>query len=163
MKKIALLAVMLVAAISLSSCSHPMAEAKERALVKVARTYNTDANEAYYAVRWALKTSGYSITSENLQDGVVMSSWLASKVDSFYVDPWGGHPDFGADGAYYRLEVRIVPTDDSSKTRVEVISHVKSLIAHLHSSEIYEKKILSKVSDYLRNPDLKVTNLGAEE
>ncbi len=153
----------LIAVINFSACSKPMAEAKERSLVKVARTFNTDANEAYYAVRWALKTSGYSITNEDLQNGVVMSSWLPSKVDSFYVDPWGGHPDFGADGAYYRLEVKIVPTDDSGKTRVEVISHVKSLIAHLHSSQIYEKKILSKVSDYLRNPDLRVTNIGAEE
>ena len=146
----------------ISSCAHPMFEAKEKTTTTVSRAFDTDANEAYQAVRWALKTSGYSITGEDLQNGVVTSGWLPTTVDSHYVDPFGGHRDYGVNGAYFMLEVKIVPMD-SGQTDVQISSRVKGMMAHLRSSKVQEGSVLNKVSDYLRKPDIRVTNLGVEE
>lgn len=143
------------------SCAHPAFEAVEKTTATVSRTFETNANEAYYAIRWALKTSGYSITSEDLENGVVTSGWLSSKADSHYVAPFG-RKDFGVNGAYYRLEIKLVP-DGSSTTKIEITSRVKSMLAQLKSSEIEERKILNMVADYLRKPDIRVTNIGVEE
>lgn len=143
------------------SCAHPTFEAREKTTATVSMSFETNANDAYYAVRWALKTSGYSITEENLQDGIVTSGWRPSTADSHYLDPFGGHRDYGVNGAYFRLEAKLIP--EGSMTRVEISSRVKSMIAHLKSSEIEERKILDKISDYLRKPDIRVTNIGIEE
>jgi hypothetical protein len=152
----------LIPVLLLFSCAHSMYEAREFANQTVSKTFETDANHAYLAIRWALKTSGYSIINENLEEGIVTSGWLPTKVDSHYLEPFG-HPDYGVNGAYYGLEVKIIPEDVGSKTRVEIISHVRSMMAQLKSSEIEEKKILNMVSDYLRKPDIHLTNIGLEE
>lgn len=166
MKKIIIFAVFLQLTaynLLLSSCSQPAFDAKESTTASVSRTFESDANQAYYAVRWALKTSGYSIINEDLQNGVLTSGWRPSTVDSHYVDPFG-RKDYGVNGAYFKLEVKIMPNEGSSnKTKIEISSRVKSMMAHLKSSEIEEKKILGKVADYLRKADIRVTNLGAEE
>ncbi|MBI2341187.1 MAG: hypothetical protein HYU98_00425 [Deltaproteobacteria bacterium] len=144
------------------SCAHPLYEAREFPNKTVSKTFETDANQAYSAIRWALKTSGYAIINENLEEGIVTSGWLPTKADSHYLEPFG-HPDYGVNGAYYRLEVKIIPEDVGSKTRVEIVSRVRSMMAQLKSSEIEEKKILNMVSDYLRKPDIHLTNIGLEE
>lgn len=144
------------------ACSHPIMDAKESTTAIVSKNFETDANQAYYAVRWALKTSGYSITNEDLQNGTVTSSWLTTKVDSHFIAPFD-RPDYGVNGAYYRLEIKIAPETGTNLTRVEITSRVKSMIPRLRSSETEEKRILSKISDYLRRPDIRVTNLGIEE
>jgi len=150
----------LFASLLLSSCAHPMLEAKEYTATTVSKTFKTDANGAYAAVRSVLKTNGYAITAEDLQNGIVTSGWRASTADSHYVAPFG-HRDYGVNGAYFKLEIRLIP--DGSSTRVEIASKVKSIVAHLKSSEIEEKKILSKVGDYLRGPDIRLTNIGIDE
>lgn len=147
-------------AVFFAACAHPMFEARKTVMPKVSKTFNTSANEAYNAVRWALKTGGYNVAGEDLKNGVVTSSWLASKVDSFYIAPFG-HPDYGVNGSYYQLEIFIVPED--GKTRIDVVPHVKSVVAHFKSSGIEEKKVLDKVADYLRTSDIRLTNLGLEE
>jgi len=153
--------VLVIMAGFVSACAKPAIHAREQVMEKVSRSFSTDANQAYYAVRAALKASGYFISSEDLQDGVIKSSWVRSKADSFYVAPFG-HVDYIADGAYYRLQVNIIPKDGVSKVDIEVASHVKSVSSHLHSSGIYEKKVLEKIADYLRPSDIDVTNVGIE-
>lgn len=144
----------------LSSCAHPVAEGKDKIVSTLSQNFDADANTAYSAIRWALKTSGYAINSEDLQNGIITSGWLAGKADSFYVAPFG-HKDYGVNGAYYRLEFTIIP--EGGETKIEISSRVKSVLAHLKSSEIEEKKILKKIGDYLRNPEIRVTNVGIEE
>ncbi|PIR16481.1 MAG: hypothetical protein COV46_08060 [Deltaproteobacteria bacterium CG11_big_fil_rev_8_21_14_0_20_49_13] len=145
-----------------SSCADPSIHASEREVATVSRIFNATPNDAYYAVRWALKTDGYNINKEDLDNGMVVSGWLPSKVDSFYIDPFGPeHKDYGTNGAYYRLSIKITPED--GKTKVEVTSLVKSIVPHLRSSEIQEKKVLRKMADYLRKADIDVTNVGIEE
>jgi hypothetical protein len=160
-RKIAMFVAIAVAMGGLLSCAHPMTEAKAKTMTKFSKEYKTDANQAYYAVRWALKTNGYAIANEDLQNGVITSGWLDSPVDGFYTEPFG-HRDYGVNGAYYQLTINIVP-QDGGMTKVEVTSSVKSVISHLQSSGKVEKKILKKISDYLRTSDVKVTNLGMEE
>lgn len=159
-KNIALAVVMAVFVLS-ASCAKPMLDAKTHQMPNVSRDFKTDANQAYYAVRWALKTNGYAIANEDLQNGIITSGWLDSPVDAFYTTPFG-HRDYGANGAYYQLVINIVP-QDGGMTKVEITSRVKSIVSHLQSSGKVEKKILKKISDYLRTSDINVTNIGMEE
>lgn len=153
---------LLLAPVLFHSCATPAIQAKEQTMPGISRTFDATPNDAYYAVRWALKTDGYNITKEDLDNGIVVSSWLASKVDSFYIDPFGPeHKDYGVNGAYYKLEVKITP--DGGKTRVEVVPHVKCIYPNLKSSHKEEKRVLKRVADYLRKPDINVTNIGIEE
>lgn len=144
-----------------SACAHPAYEGREVTTKTFSRQFTTDANQAYYAVRWALKTDGYAITEEDLQNGLVKTGWLATKVDSHYLNVFGRR-DYGVNGGYYMLDVVIKPPE-GGQTEVSITSHVKSIMANLKSSGIEEKKILRKIADYLRSPNIKVTNIGVEE
>lgn len=161
--KLALLSVVLISgAVLLSACANPSVHAREQVMNKVSRTFNADANKTYYAVRSSLKDGGYPITLEDLKNGVIKTGWRASKADSFYLNPFG-HTDYGANGAYYMFEINIVPDDSGSRVAVDVISHVKSMASPLLTSEIYEKKLLKKIAEYLRPADIDVTNIGIIE
>ena len=161
MKKIQIVPLLVCAAL-LGGCATASISAKEQIMEKVGKTYKADANQTYYAVRWALKECGYTITTEDLQNGTVKSGWVDSKADSFYLNPFG-HPDYGANGAYYMLELNINPEEGTGMTRVDVTAHVKSMQRRLHSSKAVEKKVLKKVTEYLRKPDIELTNIGIEE
>ncbi len=147
-----------------ASCAHPMMEGKKYTVATVSRSFAGDANHAYEAVRWALKTTGYNIIKEDLDNGVITSGWLPSGVDSFYIAPFGEeHKDYGVNGSYYRLEIKLTPDAGGARTTVDVTSQVKSMAIHLKSSEVEERKILKKIADYLRGEDIKLTNIGVEE
>ncbi len=157
MRKIQVVILLLV----ISGCAHPAYEGREVTTETFSRQFTTDANQAYYGVRWALKTDGYAITEEDLQNGMVKTGWLATKVDSHYMNVFGRR-DYGVNGGYYMLDVQLTPLD-GGQTEVSVTSHVRSMMSNLKSSGIEEKKILKRIADYLRSPNVKVTNIGIEE
>lgn len=151
-------------ALIFSSCAHPMAEGKDYTMTTISKTFASDANKAYEGVRWALKTGGYAITNENLTDGIITSGWLPSGVDSFYLDTFGEyHRNYGVNSSYYKLVVKILPDSGANRTKIEITSHVKSMMAHLKSSGKVEHKVMKKIADYLRGSDITLTNIGIEE
>ena len=124
------------------------------------QTFSSNANDLYYALRWALRTYGYPIAEEDLQNGVIKTHYVPVKAYSHYLELFNRH-DFGINGAYHQLEVRLVP--QNGKTEVQVGSRIQSIVAHLKSAGTEEQMILDKVADYLRNQNVQVTNLGLRE
>ena len=123
-------------------------------------TFATNPNEIYYALRWALKTYGYPIAEEDLQNGVIKTRYVPVTPTSHYIAIFK-RQDYGANGAYHQLEVRLVPHD--GKTEVQIGSRMQTIVTHLQSSGREEQMILEKVADYLRSPNVQLTNLGVQE
>ena len=144
-----------------SSCSKPLASAKVReGSPPLSASFAAVPNDIYHAAKWALSEAGYSVASENLQDGVLESSWTPVTSDSHYI-PLFERKDYGVTNSYHQLVVRIIP--DGGRTDVEVSSSVKSLVANIKSSRIEERRVLEGIGDYLRKQEPALTNLGVDE
>ena len=151
----------IVAALFLSACSKPMAYGHiAQPIEYFSNDYAASPNDAYYAVRWALKDAGYPVEKEDLPGGIITSKWLPVTAGSHYVEIFGRR-DYGATNSYYQLEVRITP--GSGRTLVKVGSRVKTLAHNLKSSGVEERKVLAFVGNYLRSNEPNLTNLGLQE
>ena len=126
------------------------------------RTYLEEPNAVYYAVRWALQTNGYPIESKNLEKGILVSRWVSVTPSSHAVQLFG-RKDYGVTASYHQLEIQIAAAEETGRTKVRIGSRIQSMINRIHSTGTEEELILSKISDYLRDPESKVTNMGLEE
>ncbi|MFH0800119.1 MAG: hypothetical protein V2A66_08075 [Pseudomonadota bacterium] len=155
--RIAILCVLLAA----FGCSKPLASARVRADgVEYSRSYAASANDVYYAAKWAFVKAGLSVANENLQDGILTTTWLPVSSDSHYVEIFG-RPDYGVTNSYYQIEIKIVP--GGGRTEVRALSRVKTIVARLKSSGIKENEVLESIGDALRKGEPTVTNLGVDE
>ena len=146
---------------ALVACGKPLATATVYKHIRYySETVDANTTDALYAVRWALKINGYPIALENKTEGRVESTWLPTTTDSHVVVVFN-RPDFGVNGAYYQLIVKVAPRD--GQTRISVGSKIKSLVAGLRSTGIEERKVLAEVKDYLRDKEPGLTNIGIEE
>ncbi len=160
MKRISFFVIM-VAVIAAAGCNKPFVKAKaSRDLHFYDRTFEATPNQCYYALRWALKANRYTLAKENLMDGILTTTWQPVSSDSHYL-PLFNREDYGVTGAYHQLEVHVVPV--GSKTRVDVASRVKSVVANITSSGVEEHKVLAAVGDYLRSKEPDITNEGIAE
>lgn len=124
------------------------------------KTFAANPNQIYYALRFALKKQGYPIAEEDLKGGVIKTRYVPVKAASHYVAVFG-HKDFGVNGAYHQLEVRLLPQE--GKTLVEIGSRIQAVLSPVKSSGAEEQMILEGIADYLRLPSVQVTNLGLQE
>lgn len=142
------------------ACSKPLASAKvAKDVGYVSKSFAVDTTEAFSAVRWALKINGYPIANENVQDGIVTTTWIPTTSDSHAIELFNRR-DFGVNGAYHQLEVHVVSED--GRTRIDVGSRVKSVAQGVKSTGIEERKVLNEVAKYLRVSEPTITNLGRE-
>jgi len=144
-----------------SSCSKPLASAKVReGSPPLGASFAAVPNDIYYAAKWAMAEAGYPVAVENLQDGILESSWKPVTSDSHYI-PLFERKDYGVTNSYHQLVVRIIPA--GGRTDVEVSSSVKSLVANIKSSRIEERRVLTGIGDFLRKQEPALTNLGVDE
>jgi hypothetical protein len=160
MKKIALILLAFTALVA-SACTKPLANASiTRNLEFMSRSYAANANDIYYASKWALEESGYPISGENLKDGILTTTWLPVKSSSHYINVFD-RPDYGVTNSYYQLEIQVVP--EGGRTEVRIAARTKSLVSNLKSSGTEERKVLDLIGGYLRKDEPTVTNLGIDE
>ncbi len=151
----------LILCLTLVGCSKPMINASVAEDIGfVSKSFATDTTQAFAAVRYALKISGYSIASDSQPEGLITSTWVPTKSDSHAVMVFDRR-QMGVNGAYYQLEVHIVP--DAGKVRIDVGAKAKSVVANLKSTGIEERKVLSEVGNYLRTSEPELSNIGLEE
>lgn len=144
-----------------AACSKPLAEGKVSKDVRyISGKFDTNKEEAFYAVRWALKTRGYPIAHENQNEGVVKSTWVPTKSDSHALILFD-RPDFGVNGGYYQVLVNVTP--EEGKMKIAVATQVKAVPYGVKSTGIEERRILNEIGDYLRVKEPEVSNIGLEE
>ncbi len=124
------------------------------------QTFSATPNDIYYALRWALRANGYPIAEEDLQNGVIKSRFVPVKATSHYLNIFD-RQDYGINGGYHQLEAKLIP--QNGKTEVQIGSRIQSIVSRLRSNGSEEELILGKIGDYLRNPNVQLTNLGIQE
>ncbi|MBI4238698.1 MAG: hypothetical protein HY696_09830 [Deltaproteobacteria bacterium] len=154
-------AMILFIALSLSACAKPLVSATSTDLPPMERSFSASANEVYYAVRWAMAVRGYPVGFEDLRGGVITSSWVPTRADSHYIQPFTSTtPDYGTTMMQQQYEIRVMPA--GGETTVSVTSRVKSLVANPRSSGREERALLDEMAHYLRSRDVELTNIGVE-
>lgn len=147
--------------ICIAACSKPMAEGRVSKDIRyIAKKFDANKEEVFYAVRWALKINGYPIARENQNEGVVESTWLPTKSDSHALILFD-RPEFPVNGGYYQLIVNVTPED--GRMRISVGSKFKAVMTGLKSTGIEERRVLREIGNYLRVKEPDVTNIGLEE
>lgn len=126
------------------------------------KKFAANPNDIYYALRWALKANHYPIAEEDFQNGILKTRYVPVRVYSHYIDIFGRR-DYGVSGAYHQLEVRLTPQGGGGHTEVQIGSRIQGVVSNLKSNGREEKMILGKIADYLRSPNVQVTNLGVQE
>lgn len=152
--------IMVCMALLTASCSKPLAVAHMDKVHYFSRIYPAVPNDAYYAVRWALKESGHSVAEEDLPGGVIKTAWLPVTSDSHYIEIFNRR-DYGVTNSYYQLDIRL--NDQGGRTLVKVGSLTKTLANNLESSGVVEYKVLNEIGDFLRKSTPDLTNLGISE
>ncbi len=143
------------------ACSKPLATAKIAPDVEyISRSYAANANDTYYAVRWALNQVGLPVATEDLAGGIMTTKWVPVTSDSHYIELFGRR-DYGVTNSYHQLDLRI--SYDNGRASVQVASRAKTLAANFKSSGIVERKVLDLIGSYLRNGEPEITNLGISE
>ena len=70
--------------------------------------------------------------------------------------------DYGlTDGAYYQLVVDIM--EEGSQMKVAVSTTIKSIAGKMKTSGKVEKRILKQLKNYLRAPQIQMTNVGVKK
>lgn len=152
---------LVLAAMTLAACSKPLATAHIAPDVEyIGRSYAANANDTYYAVRWALNEAGLPVASEDLTAGIITTKWVPVTSDSHYIDVFGRR-DYGVTNSYYQLDLRI--SFDGGRAQVQAAARAKTLAARFKSSGIQERKVLDLIGAYLRTGEPEVTNLGINE
>src|SRR3989338_7668450 len=123
-----------------SGCTKTLRTAKPSQPQMYKQTFAASPNDIYYALRWALRSYGYPIAEEDLQNGVIKSRYVPVKATSHYVNVFA-RPDYGVSAGYHQLEVRLIP--QNGKTEVQIGSRIQSMIARLRSNGTEENLVLS--------------------
>lgn len=146
--------------LALSACTKTYRVAKETSPKLIQKEFAASPNDVYYALRWAFRSHGYPMAIEDLQNGVLKTRYVPVTPSSHYVAVFD-RKDYGVTGAYHQLEARLVPR--GGKTLLKIGSKIQGVVANIHSNGSEEKMILGKVADYLRDPNVQVTNQGVQE
>lgn len=142
---------------SFIGCSKPMVTGKDVAMEPVIKSFNAPREAVFEAANQALRDMKYKVEYADLDQGALRTGWVPTTADSHYIELFG-REDYGVTNAYYHLAVRLSEEDD--RMTVEVSAPLRTIIAKMHSSHRQEKKFLSKMKDFLRPADFKVTNIG---
>lgn len=156
----ACLGLVCLAALSVG-CAKPLVRASAQMMAPVARSYPAEPNQVYYAIRWALAHRGYPVANENLPSGLITTAWRPTTTDSHFLQPFRSR-DYGTTGGYHQLELRVT-NEGAGRTRVEITSRLKSVLANVRSSGRQETAVLDEIGHALQSSDIGVTNVGVDE
>ena len=159
MKRLALIVIILAA--FAQACTKPLVTANAaKEVAAFSQSYAANANDTYYAMRWALRESGIPVATEDLPKGVITTKWMPVGSDSHFLYIFERR-DYGVTNSYYQLEIQLSP--NGGGTLVKIASRAKSLASGLKSSGLIEEKVFAKAADFLRAGEPTITNLGVSE
>jgi hypothetical protein len=139
-------------------CTKELAHGKNYTTAPVKQYYVSDLASVTKNVQRILQENGFEVLSVDESRGRITTGWRPTGVDSHYCN-FFGRRDYGAsDGAYYQLTADM--SDENSKIKVNLSTTVKSLVGKMESSGVVERKIFTKLDDYLRSPQIEMTNVG---
>jgi hypothetical protein len=143
------------------SCTKVVVYSRDVKNDAVTRSYRTDVYTAMEQTQRALEALNYKVLL--VQEGMdqMKTGWRPTPPDSHYFSLFGRKDYSGNAGVYYQVIVDFV--DDGTQVKVSVYTQIKSLVGKLKSSFVIEKKVLAKLDDFLRSPQIEINNVGVTE
>ena len=147
--------------LSASMCTKVVVYGKDERTDAVSKTYKSNLRLSMLQAQKALESLGYEVSRVDNQQHQILTGWAAVLSDSHYKHQFNRRDYSASQGAYYQLQVDIVEYGDAIK--VSVHTNVKSLIGDLSTSQVVENKFLKRLSDFMRSPQIQMTNVGVTE
>ncbi len=151
----------LVLGVLFTSCTRPLVTGRDYKMEPLSQTFNAAKVAVVEAAEMALTSLDYKVEYVNADDGALRTGWRPTTIDSHYLELFG-RQDYGANGAYYHMTIRIESVAPSV-SKVIVATPIRSIVAKMKTSHRLEKKFLAKLGDMLRPADIDVTNIGVME
>ncbi len=127
----------------------------------LAHSYSSNLETAMHQTTKALESLGYEVLRKDEYRHRITTNWVPTKSDSHYLDLFKRR-DYGASaGSYYQVVADI--KTDGTRIKVSVSTVIKSISGKLKSSKVVEKKVLTKIDDFMRSPQIVITNVGMSE
>ena len=144
-----------------SMCTKVITYAADHPTEAVVHAYSSNIAVAMQQAQKALATLGYEVAQVDESRNQIITGWQPSKSDSHYMELFK-HKDYsGNSGAYYKLVVDVF--EEAPRVKVSVYTIVKSLSGNLTSSHVVENQLLKRIDDYMRSPQIEMTNIGVQE
>ena len=161
MKRCFVILSLVVSVFWMASCTKVVVYGSDTLTEAVAGRFTASKNELFYQCVRALDQMGYNLNEISDERGQIITGWRPTTGDSHYMMLFG-HKDFsGNAGAYYQLIVTV--EEDGPYATVTVSTKVKSVSGKLTSQHVVEKRVLSKLGDFMRSPQIEVTNVGQKD
>ncbi|MBF0107395.1 MAG: hypothetical protein HQM16_18955 [Deltaproteobacteria bacterium] len=152
-----------VLSVSLSAamCTKVVTYAKDHRTEAIAHSYSTNIPIAMQQTQVALKSLGYNVQGVDWSTNQITTGWRPVTSDSHYMNLFNRRDYSANSGSYYQLVATC--SQESHKVGVSVYTVVKSLTGNLSSSMVVEKKFLGRLDDFMRSPQIEITNVGLTE
>ncbi|OVE81699.1 hypothetical protein BVY03_02890 [bacterium K02(2017)] len=146
---------------SSAMCTKVVTYAKDYQTDSIDHSYSSNTAIALRQSQRALESLGYEISRVDETRFNIITGWLPTKSDSHYM-PLFKRRDYSANaGAYYKLVVSI--STDANKIKVSVHTIIKAISGKLKSSYVLENKFLKRLDNFMRSPQIEMTNVGVKE
>lgn len=143
------------------ACTKVVVYGSDNVTDAVSRRYTASKTELFAQCIRALDQMGYNLDEIREEQGQIVTGWRATTSNSHYLKLFG-HKDFSASaGTYYQLMVRV--EENGPHASVDVNTRVKSISGKLSSFQSVEKSFLAKLSDFMRSPQIEITNVGQKD
>ena len=142
-----------------AGCGKPRLFGKEMEVRPITQSFPVDAKTAFKATKDALAFYGYDVQKEDEKASTLETHWQPTTSDSHYVIVFN-RPDYGTVGAYHKVVAKI--SSQGNQSTVEIYSQAQSIISNRVSIGHEEHKILTKIADFTRKPNIEVTNVGLQ-
>lgn len=142
-------------------CTKVIAYSQENRTETISKSYKADIKTTYENTKLTLQKLGYQILHEDATNHKIITGWKSTESNSHYFNLFG-RPDYSAPtGSYYQVLAFV--SQSGNEVEVSLATNVKSVSGKLVSSKVVENKIFKQLSDYMRRPQIEITNVGMEE
>lgn len=124
----------------------------------VSKIYNSDSYSSGENIQKAIESLGYAVTRAEDTATRFTTAWTSVPPGSHYLNLFNRKDYSASQGSYYQLIIEV--TDLSPRMRVSVSTQIKSVSGKLSSAHVIENKVLARIDDFLRSPQIEMTNVG---
>lgn len=155
------LGTVLVAMMFFSACTKVVVYGTDNITESRSQRYVSSKSELFHQCLRVLDQMGYNLNEINEDQGMIVTGWRPTDSSSHYLLLFN-HKDFSANaGAYYQLMLKVEELGPHAS--VDVSTKVRSVSGKLSSHHDIEKKVLTKLSDFMRSPQIEISNVGQKD
>ncbi|MBU0505788.1 MAG: hypothetical protein ABII18_00820 [bacterium] len=143
------------------SCTKVIAYGAKNQTKPLTQSYSSNVSIAMTQAEKALESLGYRVLRTDESRNRLTTGWVATTSDSHYLEMFKRADYGGSAGSYYQVVCDVY--EKGPKVEVSVSTIVKSISGQLKSSKVVERKVVKRVDEFMRSPQIVITNVGMQE